>query len=99
SATGQYAVRLVVPAGYTQDSANPSTILVSRGGLNTTGVNFHITQNSSSSGGPATWHGDSGGGNSGSGTRQSSLVDEGDTASPDNLDYVSMARALHRLRN
>jgi hypothetical protein len=54
SATGQYVVRLVVPAGYTQFSANPSTILISRGGINDTGVNFTLEKNGSWSGGHAT---------------------------------------------
>jgi peroxidase len=99
SATGQYVVRLVLPDGYTQDSANPSTILISRGGLNVTGINFHLAANSSSPGGPATWHSDSAGGNPGTGARQTALVDAGGVTSPDNLDYVGMAKALHHLRN
>src|SRR5262249_20435565 len=37
--TGNYAVRLVVPSGFTQTSANPE-ILISRGDVNVSGVNF-----------------------------------------------------------
>jgi hypothetical protein len=49
--TGQYVVRLVVPAGYTQTSADPAAILISRGGINDTGVNFTLEKNGSESGG------------------------------------------------
>jgi hypothetical protein len=42
SGTGEYTVRLVVPSGLVQASANPSTILISRGGLNVTGVDFRL---------------------------------------------------------
>src|SRR5262249_31490807 len=38
--TGSYTVRLVVPSGFTQTSANPSPILISRGDINVSGVNF-----------------------------------------------------------
>lgn len=41
-ATGNYTVSVVVPSGYTQKSANPSTILISRGGVTVTGVNFEL---------------------------------------------------------
>jgi hypothetical protein len=54
SATGPYVVRLVVPAGFTQISANPPTILINRGGLNDTGVNFTLDKNGFWSGGHAT---------------------------------------------
>ena len=42
SATGNYTVRLVVPSGFTQTSANPSPILISRGDINVSGVNFSV---------------------------------------------------------
>jgi hypothetical protein len=42
SATGDYTVRLVVPSGFTQVSANPPTILISRGDINVSGVNFVV---------------------------------------------------------
>src|SRR5262249_40858822 len=42
SGTGVYTVRLVVPSGFTQISANPSNILISRGGVSVSGVNFTI---------------------------------------------------------
>jgi hypothetical protein len=42
SGTGHYNVRVVAPAGYKQTSPNPSTIEVSRGGINVTGVNFTL---------------------------------------------------------
>jgi hypothetical protein len=56
SATGNYTVSLVVPSGYTQSSANPATILISRGDTNVSGVNFVLTpsrQSTSSAGGHA----------------------------------------------
>jgi hypothetical protein len=40
--TGNYTVRLVVPAGFTQTSPDPATILISRGDVNVTGVNFTL---------------------------------------------------------
>ncbi len=43
SATGQYNVRLVLPAGDTQASANPATILISRGDTSVGWVDFTIT--------------------------------------------------------
>jgi hypothetical protein len=42
SATGQYLVRIVVPSGFTQASADPGTILISRGDITVTGVNFVV---------------------------------------------------------
>jgi hypothetical protein len=42
SGTGEYTVRLVVPSGFTQTSPNPSTILISRGGLSISGVDFVV---------------------------------------------------------
>jgi hypothetical protein len=47
SGTGYYTVRLVVPPGNTQTSANPATILFSRGDINVRGVNFSVA--------PARW--------------------------------------------
>jgi hypothetical protein len=44
SGTGEYTVRLVVPSGFKQTSTNPSTILISRGGLSVGSVNFVLTQ-------------------------------------------------------
>jgi hypothetical protein len=38
--TGDYTVTLVVPGGYSQTSKNPSTILISRGGMDASGVDF-----------------------------------------------------------
>jgi hypothetical protein len=46
SATGNYTVRIVVPSGDTQTSANPSTILISRGDLDVSGVDFVVAQSS-----------------------------------------------------
>src|SRR5262249_28908985 len=37
--TGNYTVRLVVPTGLRQTTADPATILISRGDINATGVN------------------------------------------------------------
>jgi hypothetical protein len=42
SATGDYNVRLVLPSGLTQTSANPATISISRGDTNVSGVNFTV---------------------------------------------------------
>jgi hypothetical protein len=42
SSTGIYSVRLVVPPGFTQASAEPGTILISRGDINVGGVNFVV---------------------------------------------------------
>jgi hypothetical protein len=39
--TGDYVIR-VAPAGYTQTSANPAPILISRGGMHITGVSFSL---------------------------------------------------------
>ncbi len=41
--TGDYTVALVVPTGYTQSSRNPSTIAISRGGIDLSGVDFVLT--------------------------------------------------------
>jgi hypothetical protein len=40
--TGNYTVRLVVPSGFTQTSADPPAILISRGDLNVAGVDFAV---------------------------------------------------------
>jgi hypothetical protein len=50
--TGDYNVRLLVPSGYTQTSADPVTILISRGDVHVRGVDFGMTGPSDS--GPAT---------------------------------------------
>ena len=42
SGTGKYTVRIVVPSGHTQTSANPSMILISRGDIDVSGVNFVV---------------------------------------------------------
>jgi peroxidase len=42
SATGDYNIVLVLPSGITQLSANPGTVLISRGGVNVQGINFAI---------------------------------------------------------
>src|SRR5262249_41705585 len=42
AATGNYQVRLVVPTGLVQTSANPPTILISRGNIDRDGVNFGV---------------------------------------------------------
>jgi hypothetical protein len=49
SATGNYNVRVVVPSGFMQTSANPSTTLVSRGGTQVSRVDFTVTRARSSS--------------------------------------------------
>ena len=56
SATGNYNVRLVLPPGLTQTSANPATISISRGDTNVTGVNFSVAsqRGTSTPGWPAT---------------------------------------------
>jgi hypothetical protein len=45
SATGDYNIVLVLPSFLQQTTPNPSTILVSRGGFNITGVNFGVNLN------------------------------------------------------
>jgi SdrD B-like domain len=40
--TGNYSVTVVLPSGYSQISADPSPILISRGDINATGVNYVI---------------------------------------------------------
>src|SRR5262249_13038909 len=40
--TGTYTVRLVVPSGYVQTSADPAAILISRGDLDVSGVDFTL---------------------------------------------------------
>jgi hypothetical protein len=60
SATGNYTVSLVVPSGFAQTSANPSTILISRGDVNVSGVNFVLApsrQGTLRLGSPAFSHG------------------------------------------
>src|SRR5262249_57141693 len=54
--TGNYNVRVVVPSGFTQKSANPSTILISSGDVNVSGVNFILapTRRDTSPGGNST---------------------------------------------
>jgi hypothetical protein len=49
SATGNYTVRVVVPSGFRQTSANPSTTLVSRGDMKVSRVDFTVTPARSSS--------------------------------------------------
>jgi hypothetical protein len=46
-ATGKYTVRLVVPSGSTQTSANPPAILISRGDTDVSGVDFVVDQGGS----------------------------------------------------
>jgi hypothetical protein len=46
SATGSYNVVLVLPSGAHLTTPLPNTILISRGGLNVTGVNFGVAFNS-----------------------------------------------------
>jgi peroxidase len=41
--TGTYLVSIVGPLGYTQTSTNPSSIQISKGGLNVDNVNFDLT--------------------------------------------------------
>ena len=60
SATGDYIVRLTVTSGFTQTSANPSTILISRGDINVRGVNFTLASTSQAAS-PSTSHTASGG--------------------------------------
>ena len=45
SATGTYSVAIVLPAELTQVSANPASILISRGDSNVFGVNFVVSAN------------------------------------------------------
>jgi hypothetical protein len=70
SATGTYNVVLVLPSGARLTSPAPGSVLISRGGLNVTGVNFTISSDGhgSSSGG---WNGSQG---SGSGGKQFAAV-------------------------
>jgi peroxidase len=42
--TGNYLVRLVVPSGFTQTSKNASTILISRGDVSVSGVDFVLAR-------------------------------------------------------
>jgi hypothetical protein len=42
SATGDYTVRLVMPSGFAQTSANSATIRISRGDINVSDVNFVV---------------------------------------------------------
>jgi peroxidase len=42
SGTGYYQVVLALPPGYVQTTKNPEPILISRGGLNVSGVNFVV---------------------------------------------------------
>jgi hypothetical protein len=44
--TGEYEVRVVVPSGYTQTSANPATLLLSRGAVHDGAVDFHLAHRS-----------------------------------------------------
>ena len=48
SGTGTYDIVLVLPSWLEQTSANPPSVLISRGGINVTGVNFNIGINWSS---------------------------------------------------
>jgi hypothetical protein len=63
SATGDYNVRLVLPSGLTQTSANPSTIAISRGDTSVSGVNFSVASRRGTS--TLGWQAMSGGGLSG----------------------------------
>jgi len=40
--TGDYTVRIVTPSGLAQVSPNPGTILISRGDVHVSGVNFRL---------------------------------------------------------
>jgi hypothetical protein len=55
SATGDYNVVLVLPGAFQQTTPNPATILLSRGGLNVTGVDFGVdlTRHAPAAGGTA----------------------------------------------
>jgi hypothetical protein len=57
SATGTYNVVLVLPSGTRLVSPAPASILISRGGLNVTGVNFTISSDGTPSGGWGGSHG------------------------------------------
>jgi hypothetical protein len=46
SATGNYSVSLVLPAGASQTSANPATVLISRGDTTVNGVDFVLNTQS-----------------------------------------------------
>jgi hypothetical protein len=54
SATGDYLVRLLLPAGATQNSADPAAITITRGDTNVTGVNFTVTPHAGSTP-PSHW--------------------------------------------
>jgi hypothetical protein len=67
SATGVYSVRLVVPPGFTQTSANPPPDLISSGDTNVSGVNFTLASARQSKlaaaspatpGAPSSWQAD-----------------------------------------
>jgi hypothetical protein len=60
SATGTYNVVLVLPSGARLTSPAPASILISRGGLNVTGVNFTISSGSTPSGDGGGSHGSGG---------------------------------------
>jgi hypothetical protein len=64
--TGKYNVRIVAPSGDAQTSANPAAILISRGDVNVSGVNFTVAPtrpHSPPPGGPVwSQDGQSGGG-------------------------------------
>jgi hypothetical protein len=49
--TGDYVVRLVLPAGPTQTSTKPSAVQISRGGVNVTDVNFRVERSGHDTGG------------------------------------------------
>jgi hypothetical protein len=55
SGTGNYNVRLIVPAGFSQVSPNPAPILISRGDINVTGVNFTIAPQGHSTSSTGAW--------------------------------------------
>jgi hypothetical protein len=58
--TGDYTVRLVLPTGLTQASANPSPVLISRGGVAVSGVDFQLAPTGPGGGPPGggghSWH-------------------------------------------
>jgi hypothetical protein len=74
--TGNYNVAIVLPSGFVQITPNPSTILLSRGGLDVTDVNFGIDAAGKSGGRPVEQSG------AGIGATAAAVLASGDTAAP-----------------
>jgi peroxidase len=72
--TGDYTVSVVAPSGFTQTSANPATIHVSRGDVNVSGVNFTLSPSRQGTP-PPTRHATTGGASSTGQTADPTVVD------------------------